>query len=98
MQTIVLKEQGFVILTDNIKNDFIDLFVAGFVKCLELNKETKWHTTDLTKQNELYYCKIKSTVGTSYYRETLFIDGKWNIVMGEVIAWCEMPEFEEVNE
>lgn len=32
------KRAGFVILTENIKSDFIDLFVAGFMKCLELNE------------------------------------------------------------
>lgn len=31
------KRTGFVNLTENIKNDFIDLFVAGYMKCLELN-------------------------------------------------------------
>ena len=32
------RRAGFVILAENIKNDFIDLFVAGFMKCLELNE------------------------------------------------------------
>ena len=32
------RRAGFVILTENIKSDFIDLFVAGFMKCLELNE------------------------------------------------------------
>ena len=36
------KRAGFVILTEGIMNDFIDLFVVGFMKCLELN-EIKWH-------------------------------------------------------
>lgn len=36
------KRAGFVILTEGIMNDFIDLFVAGFMKCLELI-EIKWH-------------------------------------------------------
>lgn len=34
------KKQGFVILAESLKGDFIDLFVAGFMKCLEINK---WH-------------------------------------------------------
>lgn len=31
------KKSGFVILAEGIKGDFIDLFVAGFMKCLEIN-------------------------------------------------------------
>ena len=48
------KRAGFVILTEGIMNDFIDLFVAGFMKCLELN-EIKWHKVadgDLPKENK----------------------------------------------
>lgn len=38
------KKAGFVILAEQIKNDFIDLFVAGFNKCLELEAgKPKWH-------------------------------------------------------
>lgn len=38
------KRAGFVILTEGIMNDFIDLFVAGFMKCLELKAGSpKWH-------------------------------------------------------
>lgn len=37
------KKSGFVILAEGIKSDFIDLFVAGFMKCLEINKENEWH-------------------------------------------------------
>ena len=50
------KRAGFVILTEGIMNDFIDLFVAGFMKCLELNKENKWHKVangDLPVESEL---------------------------------------------
>lgn len=46
---------GFVILTENIKKDFIDLFVAGFMKCLELNKEIKWHKIFKDKPYNEYY-------------------------------------------
>ena len=33
------KKAGFVILAEQIKSDFIDLFVAGFMKCLELQAD-----------------------------------------------------------
>lgn len=71
-----------------------DDFIAGYIAAL---RDT-WHVKDSPRQDGLYYCKIKSTVGTSYYRETEFIDGKWNIVMGNIIAWCEMPRYEDPAE
>ena len=37
------KKSGFVILAESLKGDFIDLFVAGFMKCLEINKANEWH-------------------------------------------------------
>lgn len=37
------KKSGFVILAESLKGDFIDLFVAGFMKCLEINKSNEWH-------------------------------------------------------
>ena len=37
------KKSGFVILAESLKGDFIDLFVAGFMKCLEINKPNEWH-------------------------------------------------------
>ena len=37
------KKSGFVILAEGLKRDFIDLFVAGFMKCLEINKPNEWH-------------------------------------------------------
>lgn len=36
------KKSGFVILAESLKGDFIDLFVAGFMKCLEINKANEW--------------------------------------------------------
>ena len=47
---------GFVILPEGIKSDFIDLFVAGFMKCLEQKATNpKWHKVadgDLPKGEE----------------------------------------------
>ena len=69
---------GFVILTENIKNDFIDLFVAGFMKCLELNKEIKWHKVadgDLPKGDD-------SFGKTSIHRKIYLKDRHGNLYTG----------------
>lgn len=74
------KRAGFVILAEGIKSDFIDLFVAGFMKCLELNKEIKWHKVadgDLPQPTGEYehqsfpqipcLCEIKKSYGVRYW-------------------------------
>lgn len=96
---------GFVILTENIKNDFIDLFVAGFMKCLELNKEAKWH--DLRKDpNDLPKIDIGRTSITvlnedgnkvyyDYYSEYWRYDDEELNITTPPVGWCEIPKFEE---
>ena len=50
------KKSGFVILADGIKGDFIDLFVAGFMKCLEINKPNEWHyMKDVNSYEDLHF-------------------------------------------
>ena len=90
------KRAGFVILTEGIKNDFIDLFVAGFMKCLELN-EIKWHKVadgDLPKENKRYLCKIKEFVGSGISYECFDYDTEYS-ACGDVIAWCEIQKYTE---
>lgn len=94
------KRAGFVILTEGIMNDFIDLFVAGFMKCLELN-EIKWHKVadgDLPKENKRYLCKIKEFVGSGISYECFDYDteySSWKNACGDVIAWCEIQKYTE---
>ena len=94
------KRAGFVILTEGIMNDFIDLFVAGFMKCLELN-EIKWHKVadgDLPKENKRYLCKIKGFVGSGISYECFDYDteySSWKNACGDVIVWCEIPKYTE---
>ena len=94
------KRAGFVILTEGIMNDFIDLFVAGFMKCLELN-EIKWHKVadgDLPKENKRYLCKIKGFVGSGISYECFDYDteySSWKNACGDVIEWCEIPKYTE---
>ena len=91
------KRAGFVILTEGIMNDFIDLFVAGFMKCLELN-EIKWHKVadgDLPKE-EAEYLVIFESDGTRYRGlESYYPDTKeWSTICN-IIAWWEIPTYTE---
>lgn len=91
------KRAGFVILTESIINDFIDLFVAGFMKCLELNKENKWHKVadgDLPVESELwkndpdnyrYEWFIVATVGKTHRALYSFAKKKWFIDYEEMM-------------
>lgn len=91
------KRARFVILTEGIMNDFIDLFVAGFMKCLELNKEVKWHKAadgDLPEEE----IEVLNDDGV----EVMLINGHWRYVYGSeweddahVDHWCEIPEYTE---
>ena len=61
------KKSGFVILAESLKDDFIDLFVAGFMKCLEINKSNEWHDleknpNDLPSKGRLVICYLKEDV------------------------------------
>ena len=86
---------GFVILTENIKNDFIDLFVAGFMKCLELNKEIKWHKVahgDLPSEEGGWVCNQD---GLPCYFD--WGTEQWLECEGTQIRtteWCHMPHKE----
>lgn len=92
---------GFVILTEGIKNDFIDLFVAGFMKCLEQKADRpKWHkvadrdlppvnTTVLNEDCDkvMYYGDGKWQEYSEYYEDYIDIEPP--------TAWCEKPEYME---
>lgn len=61
------KRAGFVILTENIKNDFIDLFVAGYMKCLELNAGLKRNLDEEIKEQVNFSRNPKLEGDGSYY-------------------------------
>lgn len=93
------ERNGFVILTEGIKSDFIDLFVAGFMKCLELKAGgQKWHKVadgDLPTEEKQYILKFKDgTIDILY----VGIDGNLEpfIVTREgfenVEKWSEIPK------
>ena len=68
------KKSGFVILAESLKGDFIDLFVAGFMKCLEINKADEWHYTkcELPSEDVPLLCMRGGNVYVAW-----FILGKW---------------------
>ena len=94
------KRAGFVILTEGIMNDFIDLFVAGFMKCLELKAgRPQWHDLrkdpcDLPEEG----VEVLNDDGVKVVR----INGHWRYVYGEeweddayLDHWCEIPKYKE---
>ena len=92
---------GFVILTEGIKRDFVDLFVAGFMKCLELNKGVKWHK--VAEELPPLWKGLRQTsirIVDNYDRIIIYDYGseKWRDLEGESLGiqpdyWCEIPQF-----
>lgn len=93
------ERNGFVILAEGIKRDFIDLFVAGFMKCLELKAGgQKWHkVADEGYPKEKTYVIVYTNLNKYYVAEKVenhFMSKGWGFIpMSTVIAWCEIPTF-----
>ena len=80
------KSAGFVILPEQLKQDFIDLYVAG-----ARENQLQWHKVadgDLPKDARYVW----TNVGAGYHDD----DGWWDDFgrLQNVIAWCE-PKFKE---
>ena len=80
------KSAGFVILPEQLKQDFIDLYMAG-----ARENQLQWHKVadgDLPKDARYVW----TNVGAGYHDD----DGWWDDFgrLQGVIAWCE-PKFEE---
>ena len=80
------KSAGFIILPEQLKQDFIDLYMAG-----ARENQLQWHKVadgDLPK--DAHY--VWTNVGAGYHDN----DGWWDDFgrLQNVIAWCE-PKFEE---
>ena len=80
------KSAGFVILPEQLKQDFIDLYMAG-----ARENQLQWHKVadgDLPKDASYVW----TNVGAGYHDD----DGWWDDFgrLQGVIAWCE-PKFEE---
>ena len=82
-----------------------EAFLAGLKAGREIEKEyvTKWHKVadgDLPKENKLYLVKIKDNgLAIAYFNgqhwETRYNLGESGHCVETVIAWCEVPTFEE---
>ena len=73
------QKTGFVILPGCLKEDFIDLFVAGFMKCLEINKPNEWHDLrknpdDLPKKVGNYVVCYLDTMHERHTFELSYVD------------------------
>ena len=80
------KSAGFVILPEQLKQDFIDLYVAG-----ARENQLQWHkVADGDLPDNCRY--VWTNVGAGYHDN----DGWWDDCgrLQNVIAWCE-PKFEE---
>lgn len=90
------KRAGFVILTENIKNDFIDLFIAGYMKCLELNaSKPKWYKLDwkqdYPKLDRLV--RVRTQNGEEYICETY----AYRPTEDEIGYGTILTQFEQLN-
>ena len=79
-----------------------DLATIAYMQGAERYK-TKWHKVadgDLPKENKLYFVKIKDNgLAIAYFNgrhwETRYNLGDYGHCVETVIAWCEVPTFEE---
>ena len=92
------KSAGFVILPEQLKQDFIDLYMAG-----ARENQLQWHKVadgDIPKENKLYLVQIKDNgLAIAYFNgrhwETRYNLGYSGHCVETVIAWHEIPTFEE---
>ena len=88
------KKSGFVILAENLKGDFIDLFVAGFMKCLEVNKTDEWHFVSkegFPNKDDIYLI-IR---GDGLHLGDYCCGGDGDI---DCQSWCDYPSEEEIQD
>ena len=88
------KKSGFVILAESLKGDFIDLFVAGFMKCLEVNKTDEWHFVSkegFPNKNDIYLIIRSDGLHLGDY----CCGGDGDI---DCQSWCDYPSEEEIQD
>jgi len=98
------KRAGFVILAEGLINDFIDLFVAGFMKCLELNKRDKWHKIadgDYPPMEKGSYTinvlTDRGDVAYYSYDDECWVAEPSSTEIDTPEAWCELPKYTKEN-
>ena len=88
------KKAGFVILAESLKGDFIDLFVAGFMKCLEVNKTDEWHFVSkegFPSKDDIYLIIRSDGLHLGDY----CCGGDGDI---DCQSWCDYPSEEEIQD
>lgn len=88
------KKSGFVILAESLKGDFIDLFVAGFMKCLEVNKTDEWHFVSkegFPNKDDIYLIIRSDGLHLGDY----CCGGDGDI---DCQSWCDYPSEEEIQD
>ena len=88
------KKSGFVILAESLKGDFIDLFVAGFMKCLEVNKTDEWHFVSkegFPNKDDIYLIIRSDGLHLGDY----CCGGDGDI---DCQSWCDYPSEEEIRD
>ena len=85
------KKSGFVILAESLKGDFIDLFVAGFMKCLEVNKTDEWHYAkdEIPSEDSPLLCVRGGRVYIAWYYNGVYHDSRCCQVK-KPYAWKEI--------
>ena len=85
------KKSGFVILAESLKGDFIDLFVAGFMKCLEVNKTDEWHYAkdEIPSEDAPLLCVRGGRVYIAWYYNGIYHDSRCCQVK-KPYAWKEI--------
>lgn len=85
-------EGGCVNIYDNIERAVLVGIREGKPKWHDLRKDPE----DLPKENGDYWCKLKDNrlyTFEVYYTDSLFYRSRWDEL--GIIAWCELPKFEE---
>lgn len=88
------KKLGFIILPESLKGDFIDLFVAGFMKCLEVNKTDEWHFVSkegFPNKDDIYLIIRSDGLHLGDY----CCGGDGDI---DCQSWCDYPSEEEIQD
>lgn len=93
---VVLRPKNAVTYIDELKQAHLDGLAEG--------RKEKWHDlrkdpNDLPKESGDYWCKLKEQRRYAfevYYKDSLFYKSKSRWEELGIIAWCELPEFEEI--
>ena len=90
----IVGEDDNALMQEAYKDGFLEGLKAGRPQWHDLRKDPN----DLPKEDKQYLCLIKSWVGGGKVYACLIYNTQyhsWQESYGDVIAWCEEPQFEE---